>query len=81
MAKDLLTGGSCIGIICLKQEYGARPQGGAEDRAGNAADASDGNCRAEPSFAHCRPCVCNGTVCQFSETEIEGVNDDSCREE
>lgn len=24
------------------------------------------------SFAHCRPCVCNGTVCPFSETEIEG---------
>ncbi len=24
------------------------------------------------SFAHCRPCICNGTVCQFSETEIEG---------
>lgn len=28
--------------------------------------------KAKPSFAHCRPCVCNGTVCQFSETEIEG---------
>lgn len=26
--------------------------------------------KAKPSFAHCRPCVCNGTVCQFSETEI-----------
>lgn len=24
------------------------------------------------SFAHCRPCVCNGTVCPFSEAEIEG---------
>ncbi len=24
------------------------------------------------SFAHCRPCICNGTVCQFSQTEIEG---------
>ena len=24
------------------------------------------------SFAHCRPCICNGTVCQFSGTEIEG---------
>lgn len=32
----------------------------------------------KPSFAHCRPCVCNGTVCQFSETEIEGVEYDSC---
>lgn len=38
--------------------------------------------KAKPSFAHCRPCVCNGTVCQFSETEIvKGENDDSCREE
>ena len=27
--------------------------------------------KAKPSFAHCRPCICNGTVCQFSETEIE----------
>lgn len=26
--------------------------------------------KAKPSFATCRPCVCNGTVCQFSETEI-----------
>ena len=41
----------------------------------------DGIAEPKPSFAHCRPCVCNGTVCQFSETEIEGVNDDSCREE
>ena len=24
------------------------------------------------SFAHCRPCICNGTVCTFSETETEG---------
>ena len=24
--------------------------------------------KAKPSFATCRPCVCNGTVCQFSET-------------
>lgn len=40
--------------------------------------------KAKPSFAHCRPCVCNGTVCQFSETEIvegEEEQDDSCREE
>ena len=38
---------------------------------------------AEPkqSFAHCRPCVCNGTVCPFSEAAIEGVEYDSCREE
>lgn len=26
--------------------------------------------KAEPSFATCRPCICNGTVCQFSGTEI-----------
>ena len=40
--------------------------------------------KAKPSFATCRPCVCNGTVCQFSETEIvkgEEEQDDSCREE
>ena len=24
------------------------------------------------SFAHCRPCICNGTVCPFSEADIEG---------
>ncbi len=42
---------------------------------------TDGIAEPKPSFAHCRPCVCNGTVCRFSETEIEGVNDDSCREE
>lgn len=36
--------------------------------------------KAKPSFATCRPCVCNGTVCEFSETErIEGETDDSCR--
>ena len=40
--------------------------------------------KAKPSFVTCRPCVCNGTVCQFSETEIvkgEEEQDDSCREE
>ena len=40
--------------------------------------------KTKPSFATCRPCVCNGTVCQFSETEIvkgEEEQDDSCREE
>ena len=40
--------------------------------------------KAKPSFANCRPCVCNGTVCEFSETEIfkgEEEQDDSCREE
>ncbi len=38
--------------------------------------------KAKPSFANCRPCVCNGTVCQFSETEILGGNeDDPGREE
>lgn len=40
--------------------------------------------KAKPSFATCRPCVCNGTVCQFSETEIfkgDEEQDDSCREE
>ena len=40
--------------------------------------------KAKPSFATCRPCVCNGTVCEFSETEIfkgEEEQDDSCREE
>ena len=40
--------------------------------------------KAKPDFAHCRPCVCNGTVCQFSETEIfkgDEEQDDSCREE
>ena len=40
--------------------------------------------KAKSSFATCRPCVCNGTVCQFSETEIvkgEEEQDDSCREE
>ena len=40
--------------------------------------------RAKPDFAHCRPCVCNGTVCEFSETEIykgEEEQDDSCRKE
>ncbi len=38
--------------------------------------------KAKPSFATCRPCVCNGTVCQFSETEILGGNeDDPGREE
>lgn len=26
--------------------------------------------KANPSFSHCRPCICNGTVCEFSETEI-----------
>ena len=43
-----------------------------------------GGGKAKPSFATCRPCVCNGTVCQFSETEIvkgEEEQDDSCREE
>lgn len=24
------------------------------------------------SFAHCRPCICNGTVCEFSEAKQEG---------
>lgn len=24
------------------------------------------------SFAHCRPCICNGTVCPYAEIEIEG---------
>lgn len=28
------------------------------------------------SFAHCRPCICNGTVCQFSETKIEGETEE-----
>lgn len=28
------------------------------------------------SFAHCRPCICNGTVCQFSEAEIEGETEE-----
>lgn len=40
--------------------------------------------KAKPSFAACRPCVCNGTVCEFSETEIvkgEAEQDDSCRKE
>lgn len=40
--------------------------------------------KANPSFANCRPCVCNGTVCEFSETEIfkgDEEQDDSCREE
>ena len=40
--------------------------------------------KAKPRFATCRPCVCNGTVCQFSETEIfkgDEEQDDSCREE
>ena len=40
--------------------------------------------KAKPSFATCRPCVCNGTVCEFSETEIfkgDEEQDDSCREE
>jgi len=40
--------------------------------------------KANPSFANCRPCVCNGTVCEFSETEIfkgEEEQDDSCGEE
>ncbi|MDO4531947.1 MAG: CRISPR-associated protein Cas4 [Bacillota bacterium] len=40
--------------------------------------------KAKPSFATCRPCVCNGTVCEFSETErIKGEEeqDDSCGEE
>ena len=40
--------------------------------------------KAKPSFATCRPCVCNGTVCQFSETEIykgDEEQDDSCGEE
>ena len=40
--------------------------------------------KAKPDFAHCRPCVCNGTVCEFSETEIfkgEEEQDDSCGEE
>ena len=32
----------------------------------------DGEGIPKNSFAHCRPCVCNGTVCPFSETEIEG---------
>ena len=41
----------------------------------------DGIAEPKPSFAHCRPCVCNGTVCRFSETEIEGVEYDSGREE
>lgn len=41
----------------------------------------DGIAEPKPSFAHCRPCICNGTVCRFSETEIEGVKNDSCREE
>lgn len=40
--------------------------------------------KAKPDFATCRPCICNGTVCQFSETKIikgEEEQDDSCREE
>ncbi|KXL53557.1 hypothetical protein CLNEO_07830 [Anaerotignum neopropionicum] len=28
--------------------------------------------KANPSFATCRYCICNGTVCKYSETEIIG---------
>lgn len=28
------------------------------------------------SFSHCRPCICSGTVCQFSETKIEGETEE-----
>lgn len=38
-----------------------------------------GTGRAKPDFAHCRPCICNGTVCRFSATEIEGAEHDSDR--
>lgn len=32
----------------------------------------DGDAVPKNSFAHCRPCVCNGTVCPFSAAETEG---------
>lgn len=39
--------------------------------------------KANPSFATCRYCICNGTVCTYSETEIIGgkVNEPSGGEE
>lgn len=39
--------------------------------------------KANPSFVTCRYCVCNGTVCAHSGTEIIGgkTNESSCREE
>ncbi len=39
--------------------------------------------KANPSFVTCRYCVCNGTVCEFSGTEIIGGkgNESSCGEE
>ena len=62
-------------FLILEDVYGKRPA------YGRLVYRDYGIAEPKPSFAHCRPCVCNGTVCQFSETEIEGVNDDSCREE
>ena len=42
-----------------------------------------GNAKANNSFANCRFCICNGTVCKYSDTEIVGGNEDgtSGREE
>lgn len=39
--------------------------------------------KANPSFATCRFCICNGTVCTYSGTEIIGgkANESSCGEE
>lgn len=39
--------------------------------------------KANPSFVTCRFCVCNGTVCEHSGTEIIGgkANESSCGEE
>ena len=44
----------------------------------------EGEANAKPSFATCRPCICNGTVCTFSGTKIcrgETEQDDSSGEE
>lgn len=39
--------------------------------------------KANPNFATCRFCICNGTVCTYSRTEIIGgkANESSCGEE